>query len=147
MELTVGKRTYVTGRLDAFKQLHVSRKLAPLVMALQGSLGGLKPEDFEIAKENDDAAVALFANSANPMVEAFSKMPNEDVDYIVGACLDVCQARDPTAGALSPVRVAGKMMFDDVDMAVVMRLTFAVVKENLGDFFLNPLGAILPSKP
>lgn len=146
MELTVGKRTYVTGRLDAFKQMNVAAKLAPMMMAIQKSFASLSPEDFEAAKIDEAKAEALFASSGNSMIEAFSKMSNEDRDYIVGTCLDVCQARDPTTGGLSPVRVQGRMMFDDLGFQDVLRLAFVVVKENLGDFFLNPLGDILPSK-
>lgn len=147
MELTVAKRTYSTGRLDAFKQMNIVAKLSPMMLALQGSLTGLTAADFEAARADDGKAQALFASSANPMVEAFAKMSNEDREYVVGSCLDVCQVKDPTTGALSPLRVAGRLMFDDLDFPSMMRLTFVVVKENLGDFFLNPLGGILQSKP
>src|SRR5712691_7552888 len=107
METKIAGRAYVTGRLDAFKQMNIVAKLSPMMLALQKAMAGLAPADFEAAKTDDAKAIELFASSSNPMVEAFAKMSNEDREYVVGACLDVCQVRDPTAGALSPLRVAG----------------------------------------
>ncbi len=146
METKIAGRAYVTGRLDAFKQMNIVAKLSPMMLALQKAMAGLAPADFEAAKTDDAKAIELFASSSNPMVEAFAKMSNEDREYVVGACLDVCQVRDPTAGALSPLRVAGRLMFDDLDFPAIARLTFIVIKENLGDFFLNPLGVMLTPK-
>ncbi|SRR6266699_2464175 len=150
MEMKIAGRTYVTGRLDAFKQMNIVAKLSPMMLELQKSIVSLDPADFEAAKTDDAKAIELvrefFASLSNPMIEAFAKMSNEDREYVVGACLDVCQVRDPTAGALSPLRVAGRLMFDDLDFPAIARLTFIVIKENLGDFFLNPLGGMLTPK-
>lgn len=144
MELAVSGRTYVFGHLDAFVAMHVSRKLFPMVMAMQRSMSGFAPEELKLAQVDDEKAKALFDHATSPLIMAFAEMKNEDVDYILDKCLAVVQAKDPTTGALSPLRVNGRMMYEDVDMPKMLRLAFIVVKEDLGDFFLNPLGAILP---
>mgnify|MGYP000094691481 CR=1 FL=1 len=68
MQFTIKDKTFDSGRLNAFQQLHVVRRLAPVterLVALAGSAG---------------------------------ELPDADVDYILNACLDVTQIRQDTGG-------------------------------------------------
>lgn len=81
MQFTIKDKTFDSGRLNAFQQLHVVRRLAPVterLVALAGSAGD--PEAF-----------------LGPLARTVGELPDVDVDYILNACLDVTQIRQDTA--------------------------------------------------
>ena len=82
MQFTIKDKTFDSGRLNAFQQLHVVRRLAPVterLVALAGSAGD--PEAF-----------------LGPLARTVGELPDADVDYILNACLDVTQIRQDTGG-------------------------------------------------
>lgn len=120
MEFPIGGNTYRAGKLDAFKQFHISRRLAPV-------LGGLAA-----TAEGGQAGFAAFLV---PITEAVAQMSDADCDYILQACLGVVQRQQGTAWA--PVFNAGNkaLMFDDIDLGAMMQIAVKVIEENLGGFF------------
>ena len=70
MQFTIKDKTFDSGRLNAFQQLHVVRRLAPVterLVALAGSAGD--PEAF-----------------LGPLARTVGELPDVDVDYILNAC-------------------------------------------------------------
>lgn len=114
----VGGHKYRIGRMDARKQFHVARRLSPLL----AGMGGLGDKS------------AGFAAALAPLTEALSSMSDEDVDYVLDACLGVCH-RLQQDGRPAPVMTRSGLMFDDIDMAQMIQLAVKVIKENLGGFF------------
>jgi hypothetical protein len=118
----VGGQKYRIGRIDARKQFHVARRLAPLLAGMSGV-----PDKS-----------AGFAAFLGPLTDALSGMSDEDVDYVLDICLGVCQRLQPN-GHPAPVMVRGGLMFEDIDMGQMIQLAVKVIQENLGGFF--PAGA------
>jgi hypothetical protein len=114
----VGGHKYRIGRIDARKQFHVARRLAPLL----AGMGGLANKS------------AGFAAVLAPITEALSSMSDEDVDYVLDACLGVCQ-RLQQDGRPAPVMTRSGLMFEDIDMGQMIQLAVKVIQENLGGFF------------
>lgn len=118
----VGGQKYRIGRIDARKQFHVARRLAPLLAGMS-----IVPDKS-----------ADFAAFLGPLSDALSAMPDKDVDYVLDICLGVCQriqANDHPA----PVMVRGGLMFEDIDMGQMIQLAVKAIQENLSGFF--PAGA------
>lgn len=115
----VGGQQYRIGRLDAKKQFHVARRLAPLLAGLGGALQGESKG---------------FAELVAPIAYALSKMSDEDTDYVIDTCLAVIQRQSNNQWASVMVRNGG-LMFQDIDMAQMLQLTVAVIQGNLGNFF------------
>lgn len=128
-ELILGADTYQIGRLPALSQFHVTRRVAPILAGMGVSVidalrGG--------GKLTDDNMVAIMGTAA----EVVSKMSDADVDYVIFTCLAVVRKRQGEAWAAV---INGKQfMFQDMDMPLMMRLTVAVLKENLSSFFPQP---------
>jgi hypothetical protein len=114
----VGGQKYRIGRIDARKQFHVARRLAPLLAGMSGV-----PDKS-----------AGFAAFLGPLTDALSSMSDEDVDYVLDVCLGVCQRIQPN-GHPAPVMVRGGLMFEDIDMGQMIQLAVKVIQENLGGFF------------
>ncbi|MFW6681753.1 phage tail assembly chaperone [Komagataeibacter intermedius] len=112
-EIEVADRKYLVGKMPVMKQLHVARRMAPLM-----------------------AAMANEGNVAAKIAEAVSGLNDADTDYIVDACLGVVRYVDPNSGGTSfPVMPRpGVLAYDFVDLPTVMSLVRAVIAENLGNF-------------
>lgn len=126
---------YRIGKLDAFSQFHVSRRIAPILVAMG-------TEVFKMVLKNktgglhSDIDMALIAG---PVSEVVARLSDEDSEYVLDKCLSVVKRQ---AGEhWCPVRSNGLMMYQDVDMMVMLRLVVEVVRVNLGPFFPKALAA------
>ena len=118
MGITIKEKTYRAGRMDARRQFHVVRRLAPIISGLT-----------DLAALKSDPMAAL-----GPIAEALAAMKDEDADYILNACLEVTERQQP-AGGWAKVMRQGSLMFEDLDMADMLRLAGVALVENLGGFF------------
>lgn len=118
-DIEVNGNVYRIGRMDARKQFHVSRRLAPLLAGIGGAISGKKAD-----------VTATF----QPIAEALAQMSDEDTDYILDNCLAVVSRQQ--GNQFAPVMArGGNMMFEDIDLPTMMQLTISVIRENLGGFF------------
>jgi len=142
MEITIAGHTYRTGRLDARKQFHLSRKLLPLAMALgKGLSEDKRVQDLIANREGEapplDSLVDVIMSALEPASGVIAQMPEEDMDYVINTCMRVCDRQAGTAWAPCMATGSTKLMYDDMDMPVMVRLACAVVMENIGNFFLE----------
>lgn len=135
IEIQLNGQTYRLGRLNAFQQLHVSRKVGPLIPALI-------PAFLAISKEGVSMdGIGRLAPMIQPFTDAFASMADADVEYVASVCLSVVQRQQGSTWA--PVwSVQGKcLMFDDLDLGSVLPLVVRVITENLGPFINGLLTA------
>lgn len=135
-------------KLDAFKQFHLFRKLMPLFSGMGESQAVRMVREAGLG-DNDAVTMAAFG----PVAQAISDMSQSDSEFIVKTCLAVCQRKNPTGQWVRLATPQGDLMFEDIDLQVMLQLAFAVIQENLAPFFpgraLNGSGAEVaqPSNP
>jgi len=139
MQIKIDNHNYTIGRLNALDQLHVSRKIAPIVP-------NLIPIISEVAKGGLAKAIeAIDANSENldgvdisnldglstalaPLMNAIAAMSEDDTNYVIHKTLSVVHRE----GAI--LCRGESIMFDDLDMMQILPLVIAVIRHNLGNF-------------
>lgn len=128
-EVTVGGNVYRVGALNALQQLHVSRRIAP-VMATMG---------ISLAQLRGGASLDLDAmmTSLGPMAEVVSNMSDEHVEYIIATCMGAV-LRKQGADSWAPTVQGALPMFADIDMPTMLRLTVQVIMNNLAGFLKEP---------
>jgi hypothetical protein len=132
-EVEIGGNRYRTGKLDAFKQFHLFRKLMPVLSGMG--------ETFSDMPDTNSGEIALndkFWSAMGPVANAVAEMSQQDSEFILKTCLQACSMWN---GA-SWVRITaanGELMFEEIDMMGMLQLTFEVIKDNLGSFFGAPL--------
>jgi maleate cis-trans isomerase len=128
-ELPLGEDSYQIGRLAAMSQFHVTRKIAPVLASMGVSVVSALRSGSELGEEN----LSSIMGTASELV---ARMSNEDVEYVIFTCLSVVRKRQGDRWAAV---VNGKnFQFQDMDMQLMLRLTIAVLKENMGSFFQQP---------
>jgi len=114
--------------MDAFTQLKVARRLSP---AMSTVMGLLKPENKD---KNKDVLTLLM----------FAYVNEDDMLMIVHECLGVVGRKQESG--IAKIRKDGVTMFDDITMPDMLKLTVAVIEENLGDFFRTSLAGVEQQK-
>ena len=138
--IIIGEHEYSIGRSNALDQFHVSRKIAPIIPTLmpiitevaKGDLAKvIESLDVDEAKENqnnDLSGLQPLAQALEPFMEAFAKMPEDDVNYIIHKCLAV------TKRGSAVVCRGQSIMFDDLDMGQILPLVIAVIRVSMANF-------------
>lgn len=125
-EIEVLGATYRIGKMNALTQLHVGRRLLPALIAV-----GIKAEDLG---QRSNVGIVDFME---PAVKLMGSMSDADVNYVLFRCLDAVSRK--SGDRFAPIVNGERLMFEDIDMPSMVRLTAAVLQENLGGFF-----ALLP---
>ncbi len=142
-QIQIGQYEYTIGRLNALDQLHVSRKIAPIIPKILPILTELAKGDLvkvlekiehqekqqgEHFDSKDIGQLEGFSDALSPMAEVLAQMPEEDVNYLIHKCLSVVR-RGSSAVSRNNV-----LMFDDLDLGQIFPLLIAVIRLNLGNF-------------
>jgi hypothetical protein len=131
-EIELGGNKYRIGRMNAKKQWNIARRLMPVLAELIKAAKEI-PEGTTPEQQSPENAEKFLEKISEPLADSFSRITDENSDYIIDTCLAVCERAQGPAWA--PLMRGGNLMFQDLDMTTMLGLTFAVIRENLGDFF------------
>ena len=127
LEFEIAGQRYRAEKLDAFKQLHVSRKIAPIIPKLLPMF--LKFAEQKDALKDD---LAGMAEAFEPLAQALAEMPDADCEYVFNACLSMVMRNHQNNWA--SIWVGGSLMFDDIDLGAMVQITAKVIWDSLGNF-------------
>jgi hypothetical protein len=138
IEFDLDGRDYRFEKPSAMEQLHLTRKLAPL-------LPPLAPLITEVvkaleAKGSDWLALAALAQ---PFADALAGMKDTDAEYVFDKCLAVIRVKHQdhwitfwNSGAKA------SMLADSNDPSLMLRLVLRVLKESLANFMQGFLTSV-----
>lgn len=157
VEAEISGHQYRIDKLSAYQQLHVSRRIAPLIPGLVPLFGKYAQlmGQAEADGSRMDSADARFSGFridageigalARPLLEAFAEMTDQNCEYVVDTCLSVVKRRSQTGDWTDFWNKAAKrsMFHDSEDIATVLQLTAKVITANLG----NSISALIGTSP
>lgn len=129
-EIKVAGVNYRVGVMDARKQFHVARRLAPVFAELAPVLKEMLSMDKE---ESDEQTFKVLELAAGPLANAIAEMSDPDADYVIDNCLRVCYIQQESAWA--PLTAPNGSLMFPMQLPQMLELVVSVIKENLGDFF------------
>lgn len=126
----IGGVSYQASPMDAITQFHVARRLAPVLPALKS-----------ISGTDEDGGPAW--SSLGAISEIIAKMPDEDVNYVIDACLSRVSRRKEgdTGWAKLWNSNAKALMFQDLSFPEMLMIAVQVIAGSLGNF----MGGLLPT--
>lgn len=134
-EVEIDGVEYRFDKLNAMDQFHVARKIAPLAPSL---IPMASVKDFlDVPMEQVPALIEGFTRELAALDDAAA-------EYVINTCLSV--VRRKTGEQYAPVYSAGALLFDDMDLSVMLRLVYNVLFASLGSF-INGLLSAAPSRP
>ena len=123
--IQIGTFEYEIGKISAMGQLHLVRKLSRSLPLMEGM----------IADRNSGKDMRMLA------VFMLSNLSDEDSEYVTNKCLDAVSMREKN-GQLAKIMSSGGLMFQHIDVSVILELTVEVILHNLGDFFKDALSSL-----
>lgn len=135
MEFELKPHRFRVKKLSAFSQLHLSRKIAPL-------LPPLAPLIMEMSKKEKkdplSADILSFAKLAGPFAEALADMKDADAEHVFTLTLSSVEVQtDESRNVWMPLWNAGAKMasVEDLnDAAKLLPIVTRVIMHNLGNF-------------
>lgn len=133
-EVAIGENVFVIGQLPPKTAFHIARRLAPFIGALRKLLPYALSERRFDAEQLED-----IVDIVEPVAGILAEMRDEEANYILDHCLGVVQVRLPEGRGLAPLMVGGTLMYENLSMPTMVRLTWEVIQANLAGFM--PAGA------
>jgi hypothetical protein len=129
-EFEQGDHSYRVSRLDAFKQFHLTRKIAPVIPTLIPAFMTLRDVSESAATGNPEGMAQAFA----PFAAGIARMPDDDAEFILGTCLSVVLRKQ--GNTWMPVwSVQNRTcLFDDIDLVQMVQISIRVMESSLGPF-------------
>lgn len=124
--MQIGGNEYTVSKLDPMSQFHVLRKIMPIASYLNDAFQKLT----SIPKSEEE----FLALAVGPLADSLSKMPKDDVEFVIYTCLSVCHKKIGTA--VVPV-LAGDMktFMEPMELPQMLGLTMEVIRSNFSSFF------------
>ncbi|MFJ7312519.1 phage tail assembly chaperone [Pseudomonas sp. NPDC098747] len=146
-EFELGDITFRINKLDAFKQFHLSRKVAPILPTLIPIFTKLATTARETGNTESDNALLTplsgdiggMAEVMTPLAEGIAEMSDEAAEYILGTCLSVVQRRQDDKWYPVWNTQQRVCLFDDLDLGVMIKLAIRVITDSLGPFIRGML--------
>lgn len=135
VEKTISGHVYQLRKMPAFKQFHVARRIAPALAALFAA--GSAPPGDRVWRTVETVAAAI------------GQMSDADSEYVLTACLGAALRRVDSGANGTPagwqmvIAGGGMPMFSDIDLGVMMEITWMVLEHNLAGF-ISALPQISP---
>lgn len=146
-EFELGADTFRIGKLNAFQQFHLSRKVAPMIptliplfMKLQATAKTAPTDgasDTAMAPLSGD--LGALAEMLQPFADGIAGLPDETAEFILSTCLGAVQRKQGTTWFPVWSSSQNVCMFDDIDLGLMMKLCFRVIVDSLGPFLRGML--------
>jgi hypothetical protein len=134
LEFELEGKKFRCEKMDTFKQFAVLRRLGALFPTARGAID-IWPKDPMLA--------------VSYMMAAFSKLSDEDANYLINACLAVCkfqQGKDLWVDLMT----GNTPMFNDMELPMVLQICWKVLEHNFGSFtqgLLSKLQDLVKEQP
>lgn len=130
VEFDVGGRSYRADKLNAFQQVHVCRRLAPMIVQVVSVIG-------QGGAEVTGAEVMKRVGVLGGLAEVLATMKDEDLDTILNTALSVVSRQEPEGWRRIMAQNATggiALMVDDLDMTEMLQVAWRVVEPYLRNF-------------
>jgi len=136
----VGGREFKCLKVDAIRQFHIVRRIGPILSDLVPGIVKLQKAGKDESKMSEAEKLEQFAVVLTPLMEGFSKLKDEDADYVLMGLLSAVEMKQ-AQGNWMRVAQNSFLMVQDMDLAIMMQLAGRAFMHNLSGFF-----AALPAK-
>jgi hypothetical protein len=126
----IGSKKFKISKLNAMKQYHVVRRIAPI-------LGELLPGLSVAAKnksQTEEAQLEQIAAFVTPIMNGLSKLSDKDAEFVLFgllSCVEVQQSEGNWARLVS----GDVLMFDTIELPILMQAAGRAFMYNMTGFF------------
>lgn len=139
-EFEIGEKKFKLSKINAFKQFHIVRRIAPILADLLPAMKDVQKvngkKDLSEAEKFDE-----FAKLAAPLMTGLSKLSDSDANLVLYGLLSSAEVKQE-AGNWAKVSTDSMLMMQDLELPVLLQVAGRAFMFNLSGFF-----AALPRQP
>lgn len=140
-EFSIGARKFKVGKLDAFRQFHIVRRIGPLLAELMPAMGGIVKSKAKLDQLSEDEKLVEFGKIAQPLMQGLSRLSDADADYVLFRLLSCVEVEQPQFNTWARVATDTQIVMQDMELPVLLQAAGRSLMYNLSGFF-----ALLPQK-
>lgn len=129
----IGARNFKLSKIDAFKQFHIVRRIAPILADLLPAMKDIqrvsKGTDLSESQKLDQ-----FAEIAAPLMKGLSNLSDSDADRVLFGLLSSVEIQQQT-GNWARVANDSMLMMQDLELPILLQLAGRAFAFNLSGFF------------
>lgn len=137
-----GGRQFVISKINAIRQFHIVRRIAPLLTELLPHLASLKKAKDDI---DDPEKMAQLTLIATPILKGLATLSNRDSECVLYGLLSAAEMQQSSGNwakvaifddnADEEKRAPGSLMINDMDLPLLLQVAGRVFVYNLSGFF------------
>lgn len=132
-DFSVGGKEFKVSKLDAFKQFHIVRRIAPILSDLLPGMKGMVGKNLE--KLSEDEKLDVVGKFAAPVMEGLSKLSDADSELVLYGLLSAVEMKQPQTGGWARVANNSMLMIQDLELPILLQLAGRSFMFNLAGFF------------
>lgn len=141
-EFQIGDRKFKCGKLDAFRQFHIVRRIGPLLSDLFPALAGIAKTQKKLEQLSEDDKFQEIAEAIGPIMEGFAKLSDADSEYVLYRLLSAVEVQQPEFNnAWAKVATDTQLVMQNLELPVLLQAAGRSLMFNMSGFF-----ALLPQK-
>jgi hypothetical protein len=137
-DFELGGRKFKIGKLNAFKQFHVVRRIAPILSDLLPAIGEIqkvqKEENSKTESEKFDELIKI----VSPMLMGLSKLSDKDSEFVLFSLLSCAEVQ--LGATWTRLSTESMLMVQDMELPALLQVASRSFMVNLSNFF-----AVLPA--
>jgi hypothetical protein len=133
-EVEIGGLKFKLGKLNAYQQFHVVRRVGPLLSDLFPALSKVK-DLKDLDKMSDEEKFKAFSDLLSPVAQGFSKLSDVDADYCLNTLLSSVEVNQAQFGTWARVATKDQIMIQDIELPVLLQVAGRALMFNLKGFF------------
>lgn len=129
----IAGRKFKLNKMDAFKQFHIARRMAPLLSELIpvfGTIAKAQKTGSTEAEKFDEIAKLL-----QPIMMGLSKLSDEDSNKVLFGLLSSVEMQQTANGGWAKLATESSLMFQDLDLPILLNAAGRAFIFNVGGFF------------
>lgn len=132
-DFEIGGRKFKLNKIDAFKQFHIVRRIAPILSEMLPAMKSQsKLKGFESLGE--DEKLDVISKFVSPIMMGLSKLSDADADLVLKGLLEAVEVQQQ-AGNWARIVSGGMVMVQDFELPQLMQIAGRAFMFNLSGFF------------
>ena len=132
---SIGAKEFKLSKVDAFKQFHIVRRLAPILSDLLPAMGSIAKTAKSMDSLSESEKFDQFSKMAGPVMDGLSKLSDADANYVLFGLLQSVEVKQMPVGNWARLSNGDALMFSDMELPVLLQAAGRAFAYNLSGFF------------
>lgn len=134
-DFEIGPLKFKLNKIDAFKQFHIVRRLAPIL----GDMIPIAQKLHQLKKENlsEEQMFAQIAELSTPIFNGISKLSDADADKVLLGLCSAVEMQQTAQGGWARVSNGEILMFQNLELPQLMQIAGRAFAYNMAGFFAS----------